>query len=185
MKKFFIVLGAIFFGLILLGIVTFVFTAIRGTALDKESKAYVDAAFPAIVSSWSGQELLDRASAEFKQATSGADVGRMFSVCRLLGKMLTYTAQGQALLAHEFPKGTTISASYVVKAQFERGSAEIDIKLIKHGDQWQILGFHVKPTYQTQRSNQAMQPAATRFTISVPMITMLPKIFTRGVVSRG
>ena len=82
----------------------------------------------------------------------------MFSACRLLGKMLTYTAQEQALLAHEFPKGTTISATYVIKAQFERGSAEIDVKLIKHGDQWQILGFHVKPTYQTQKYDQTLEP---------------------------
>lgn len=159
MKKFFIVLGAIFFTLIVLGAVAFVFIAIRGTALDKESKAYVDAAVPAIVSSWSGQELLDHASPEFKQATSGADVGRMFSVCRLLGKMLAYRgSQGQSLMAHDLAKGTTISASYVVKAEFERGSAEIDIKLIKHGDQWQILGFHVKPTYKTQTPNQALRP---------------------------
>jgi hypothetical protein len=158
-KKFFIVLGAIFLTLIVLGAVALVLIAIRGIALDKESKAYVDEAVPAIISSWSGQELLDRASPELKQTTSGAEVGRIFSACRLLGKMLAYRgSEGQGLMAQYLTKGTTISASYIVRGEFERGSAEIDIKLIKHGDKWQINGFHVKPTYKTQRPNQASWP---------------------------
>ena len=82
MKKFLIILGVIFFTLIVLGVVAFVLTAIRGTALDKESKAYVDAAVPAIVSSWSAQALLDRASPEFTQATQPGDVDRFFGTFR-------------------------------------------------------------------------------------------------------
>lgn len=35
---------------------------VKGRALDKQSRAYVDAAVPAIVSTWSAKELLDRAS---------------------------------------------------------------------------------------------------------------------------
>jgi hypothetical protein len=152
-KKFFVVLGAIFFGLIIIGIVAFILTAIRGTKLDKESKTYIDSALPAIVASWNGQELLDRASPEFKQASSGVDIGRMFTACRLLGKMVTYAAEGQAIMAHDLTKGRSITANYIVKAQFERGSAEIDVRLIKHGDEWQILGFHVKPAYNTSPRN--------------------------------
>jgi hypothetical protein len=113
-------------------------------------------------------------------------VGRMFSACRLLGRMLACRgSQGQALMAHDLAKGTTISANYLVRAEFERGSAEIDIKLIKHGAQWQILGFHVKPTYETQRSNQALQPTAGRRYNWFHNMKALPEIFTRALASHG
>ena len=46
MKKFFIVLGSIFLALIVLVAIGIAFIAIKGTALDKESKAYADSAIP-------------------------------------------------------------------------------------------------------------------------------------------
>jgi hypothetical protein len=39
--------------------------------------------------------------------------------------------------------GKVISAAYTGKAVFETGPAEINISLIKHGDQWQLLGLHI------------------------------------------
>jgi len=36
-----------------------------------------------------------------------------------------------------------ISAAYVAGADFANGPAEIRMSLIKHGDQWQLLGFHI------------------------------------------
>jgi hypothetical protein len=56
MKKFLIVLGSIFLALIVLGGIGIAFTAIKGTALDKESKAYADSAIRAIVTTWSEKE---------------------------------------------------------------------------------------------------------------------------------
>jgi hypothetical protein len=50
MKKFFIILGSIFLAIIVLGAIGIAFVAVRGSALDKESKAYADSAIPAIVS---------------------------------------------------------------------------------------------------------------------------------------
>lgn len=48
MKKFFIVLGSIFLAIIVLGAIGIAFIAVRGNALDKESKAYVDSAIPSM-----------------------------------------------------------------------------------------------------------------------------------------
>ena len=78
MKKFLIVLGSIFLAVIVLGAIGIAFTAIRGTALDKESKAYADSALRAIVSTWSEKELLDRASPEFKKAVTIDQLDRFF-----------------------------------------------------------------------------------------------------------
>src|SRR5437763_2672725 len=101
MKKFLAVLVVIFLIIILLGAIGFGYVAVRGNALDKESKAYADAAIPAIVTTWLDQVLLDKASPEFKQQVTPVQVYRMFrwwesSVGRL---QKCEGAQGQSLMS--------------------------------------------------------------------------------------
>jgi hypothetical protein len=140
MKKFFIVLGSIFLALIVLGAIGIAVVAVRGTALDKEGKAYVDAAIPAIVTTWSEKELLDRASPEFKQAGTVDQLDRMFRWFSSLGRLQKCEpAQGQAIMQ----TGRMTTGQYTAKATFEKGEATIQLTLIKHGNQWQIGGFHV------------------------------------------
>ena len=144
MKKFFIILGSIFLAIILLGAIGIAFVAVRGNALDKESKAYADAAIPAIVTTWSEKELLDRASPEFKQAVTTDQVDRLFRWVSGLGQLQKCEpAQGQALMSATTQTGKMISAQYTAKATFQKGEGAIKLGLIKHGDQWQILNFHV------------------------------------------
>ena len=145
MKKFFIVLGSIFLALIVLGSIGIAFVAVRGNALDKESKAYADAAIPAIVTTWLDKALLDRASPEFNQATTAVQVYQMFrSWESSLGRLQKCEpAQGQSLMSVTTYGGKTISAHYTAKARFERGEATIRLVLVKHGGQWRIVRFDV------------------------------------------
>lgn len=144
MKKFFIVLGSIFLAVLVLGAIGIGYIAYRGNALDKESKAYADSAIPAIVTTWSEKELLDRASPEFKQASTIDQLDRLFRMFATLGRLQKCEpAQGQSLMSATTQSGKTISAQYTAKATFEKGEATIKLGLIKHGDQWQILGFYV------------------------------------------
>ena len=144
MKKFLIVLGSIFLTIVVLGTIGIAFVAVRGAALDKESKAYVDSAIPAIVTTWSEKELLDRASPEFKKAVTIDQLDRLFRAFATLGRLQNReSANGQALMSATTKNGKTISAQYTANATFEKGEATIKLGLIKHGDQWQILGFHV------------------------------------------
>ena len=145
MRKFFIVLGSIFLALIVVGALGIGFVAMRGSALDKESKAYADAAIAAIVPTWLDKALLDRASPEFNKAT---DAVQLYHMCRSLESRLgrlqkCEPAQGQSEVFFTPETGKTISAKYTAKAQFEKGEVTIALALIKHGDQWQIAGFHV------------------------------------------
>jgi hypothetical protein len=39
--------------------------------------------------------------------------------------------------------GKMISAQYSAKATCQKGEAMVKLGLIKHGDRWQILNFHV------------------------------------------
>jgi hypothetical protein len=174
LKKFLIVLGAIFLMLILLGAIGIGIVAFKGAALDRESKAYVDAAVPAIVSSWKTQELLSRASPELKQVTKTDDLERFFQTFRSLGKMRKYQgSQGQSVTSRILGKGTTISADYLVRAEFEGGTAKIYVKLIKHGNLWQIGGFHVEPTYNRRQPSQAMHRTPKKFADGQQLAQML------------
>jgi hypothetical protein len=140
MKKFFIILGSIFLALIVLGAIGIAVVAVRGTALDKEGKAYADAAIPAIVTTWSEKELMDRASPELKQAGTLDQLDRMFRWFSSLGRLQKCApAQGQAIMQ----TGKMTTGQYTAKATFEKGEATIQLLLIKHGNQWQIGGFHV------------------------------------------
>ena len=144
MKKFFIILGSIFLAIIVLGAIGIAFVAVRGNALDKESKAYADSAIPAIVTTWSEKELLNRASPELKQAATADQLDRLFRWISGLGQLQKCEpAQGQALMSATTQSGKMISAQYTAKATFQKGEATIKLGLIKHGDQWQILNFHM------------------------------------------
>ena len=137
MKTFLMLLGAVF-ALILILVVLI---AVRGTALEREGKAYADASIVSIVSNWSEQALLDRASPAFMQKVSKAQIDSLFARLRPLGRLSRYNgAKGMNI----FSTGTTTTATYVAKADFEHGRAQISISLIKQNGSWRILGFYVQ-----------------------------------------
>jgi hypothetical protein len=118
MKKFLIVLGSIFLALIVLSGIGIAFTAIRGTALDKESKAYADSAIRSIVTNWSEKELLDRASSEFKTAVTIDQLDRFFLTYynTLGGLQKCEPAQGQATMFLTSQTGRMTTGQYTVKS---------------------------------------------------------------------
>jgi hypothetical protein len=118
------------------------YAVFTGSKLDKESEAYVDATVPAIVSSWSKEELVNRAGPEFKQATNQEEIARLFQWFKTLGQLQKYEgSQGQATTSVTPQTGKVVSARYFAKATFERGEATIEINLIKRGNTWQIAAF--------------------------------------------
>ena len=152
MKKFFAVLGVIFLIVIVVGVVGFALIAMRGNALDKESKTYADAAIPAIVTTWNAKELLDRASPELRQSAPQQQFYQLFGRFAGLGHLQRCEpAQGQSISGVTWQNGLQEKAEYTAKATFDKGDAVIDLALIKHGDQWQILWFFVKPLTQPSR----------------------------------
>ena len=143
-KKLFVVIISIFLGIILLIGIGVAVLDWKGNALDRESKAYVDAAVPAIVSSWSEDELMNRATSEMRQATKPADTTRMFAWFKTLGRLQKYEgSQGEATISVNNKTGRVVSAHYRARAIFERGEAMIDVGLTKSGNTWQIVRFQV------------------------------------------
>lgn len=145
LKKLFIVLGIIFLALIVVGAIGVGYLAYRGNNFDKESKAFVNAAIPAIVTNWNKKELLDRASPEFKKEVSDAQIDQLFNQFAALGRFMTFdSATGQSSIYASPQTGKVITADYEAKAYFEKGGAKVKIKLIRHADQWQISAFNVQ-----------------------------------------
>jgi hypothetical protein len=144
MKKLLIILGIVFLAIIILVAAGIGIAAVKGSALDKQSKAYVDSTVPVIVSGWDEQALLSRTSPEFKQATDKDELDKLYTMFRRLGGLREYQgSEGQSYMSLTTQNGQRTTAVYTAKASFDAGSAVIKTTLIKHGDQWQIAGFHV------------------------------------------
>jgi hypothetical protein len=115
------------------------------SALNNESHEYADAAITSIISNWDMNELQKRASPEFRSATKDAALASMFTLFRTkLGTMKEYKrSQGKVDASRNVQGNNAVTATYSARATFDAGPAEIRISCVKHGDQWQILGFRV------------------------------------------
>jgi hypothetical protein len=153
MKKTIMILGYVFLVFIIIIAVTIASVSIIGKKLDKESKAFVDAAIPVIVSDWDVAELQKRASPELDESVDYDDVEEYFVSLQQLGKFQEYKGSAGDSDITISLNGYEITADYTASADFEAGSVEIQISLIRHNGQWQILDFKVSPEEFTQTNN--------------------------------
>lgn len=153
MKKKRVLLTAAVLALFLLlvaGVVSFI---IIGNNLDRESRIFVDQAVPAIVSDWNIAELQVRASREFDQSVDYRQLEQFFEVLHELGDLEEYRgAVGESKITVSL-YGVTVTAEYVAAVDFEAGSAEFELTLIKRDGQWQILGFRIRPEEPGERTD--------------------------------
>ena len=120
--------------------------AYEGHALDAESKAFVDNEVPAIATTWSKEELLDRATPELRSNIAPDQLTSIFNTLSKLGPLIKYEgATGQSTMSYFTGSDSRASASYVANAKFQNGTATFRIALVKRGGQWMIYNFHVDP----------------------------------------
>ncbi len=154
MKKIIMVLGYIFFVVIVVTVAGTAIVTFLGKMLDKESKAFADAAVPAIISEWDVAEIQKRASPEFNDEVDYNELEQYLDALQSLGKLEVYKGStGEANIYISFQNGYEITADYTTNADFEAGSAEIQISLIKHGGKWQILDLSIRPETYTEKKN--------------------------------
>ncbi len=151
-KKTITLLGYVFLVLIVGTAAAMGTLAVLGKRLNKESKTFVDAAVPAIVSGWDVEEIQKRASPEFNDEVDYDDLEQDLETLRQLGELVEYKgSSGDANITLSIRYGYEITADYTASADFEAGSADIHISLIKHDGQWQILDLTVNPEEFTER----------------------------------
>jgi hypothetical protein len=146
MKKFLMIFGA----LALVGAIAVAgalgWAAYRASALDEESRAFVDDAAPAIARKWNRQELLNRAAPELKAEATPGQLDLVFDTANKLGAMYAYVgAKGGSTMSYTAVAGGTVTAHYLAKVRCQNGDAIFDIGLVKRDGHWFILTFHVTP----------------------------------------
>ena len=144
MKKTLMILGGIFAVLIIAGVVAFSILAVKGSALDDESKAYVDKVTPIILSDLNTETLFEYASDELRNSATTEEFEKVFKWFEKLGQFKSYeSSSGQASIFFTPKNGKQITAKYQAEAEFETGPATVTITAIKKGDKWQLIGFHI------------------------------------------
>jgi hypothetical protein len=144
MRRFLNLLGALTLIVIVVGGIGVGVLVYTGRALDAESKAFVDSAVPAIITGGS-EQLLERATPELREVAKPDELKALFNGLAQLGPLVKYEgATGQALMSYIASTGGAISAFYVAKARFQNGSANFQIRLMRHDGHWMIHNFHIE-----------------------------------------
>jgi hypothetical protein len=142
MKKTLMIFGSIFIVLIVLLAIGIAVVATKGSALDKESKAYVDETVPVICSDLRMETLSKYASQELLNSALPAEFEKLFNGFKKLGEFKKYKeSSGQAMMSYTAQHGKTITAEYLAQVEFDTGPAQIRVFAVKKGDQWKIQGF--------------------------------------------
>jgi hypothetical protein len=146
MKKILSVIGGAFLALVVV-IGGFIgYAAYQGRGLDASSKAYVEENVPAILSSWSMEELVKRSSPQLLKTIDGKpeQMDQLFRKLSKLGAMRSLSdVKGDSQVFYTTKEGKTITASYTAAATFENGEASLNVRLIQSSGQWQFLLFYV------------------------------------------
>ncbi len=128
--------------------------AVFANTLNKESKAFVDASLPAIISDWDVTEIQKRASPEFNGSVDYDDLQQLFDALREFGELQEYHgATGEAKTSFSIESGIMLTAFYDARADFEEGTVDIQVSLVRREGRWQILGFNIAPDDREERKN--------------------------------
>jgi hypothetical protein len=142
MKKALMIFGAVFIVLVVVVVIGIAFVATKGSALDKESKAYVDEVLPAICSDLRMETLSRYASQDLLNSALPAEFEKVFNGFKKLGVFKKYKeSSGQANMFYSVQHGETITGKYIAQVEFDSGPAQIQVTTVKRGDQWKIQGF--------------------------------------------
>ena len=146
MKSYLSIIGALF---IVTGLVIAYFIGdnpFQSQDLQASSRAYVEANVPAIISTWSKDELLKRASPQLlKSINENPDqLDRQFQNLSKLGTMQSFgDVKGYATNFTTNQDRIVTTASYVATAEFKNGEGYISVRLIQSQGQWRFLLFNV------------------------------------------
>jgi hypothetical protein len=154
LKKFLSIIGGLFLVLVLLAAGFFGYVAYQGRGLDASSKAYVEENTPAIISTWSRDELLKRSSPQLQKVIDEKpeQLDQLFQKLSKLGPMQSFgEVKGDSKVIYTTQGGKITTAAYVANAKFKNGEGRITIRLIQSpAGQWQFLLLNVDSPFFLQ-----------------------------------
>jgi hypothetical protein len=147
LKRFLSIIGGLFLVLVLFVAGFFGYAAYQGRGLDASSKAYVEENIPAIISTWSKDELLKRSSPQLLKIIDEKpeQLDQLFQKLSKLGPMLSFgEVKGDSNVSYTTQNGKVTTAAYVAAVKFKNAEGRITARLIQSpAGQWQLLLFHV------------------------------------------
>ncbi len=146
MRKLLSIVGGLFLlALVILG--SFVgYAAHQGKALDASSKAYVEVNIPAIVATWSRDDLTKRSSPQLIKVLDEhpEQLDQLFQKFSKLGTLKSFSdIRGESNVVYTTRNGKVTTATYEGHAKFENGEGQITIRLMQESGEWRILFFHI------------------------------------------
>ena len=139
-----IAFGSIFIVLIILGIFSIVFIAVKSLALNKECKTYVNKVIPIILKDLRKETLFNYASEELINSARPEEMDKIFNWFKYLGKFKEYKdSKGEARISYKVKEGKSIIGHYVAQVEFETGPATVDILTTKKDNKWLIQRFRI------------------------------------------
>jgi len=147
-KKILMILGVIFLAEVIIGVIGFSIFIVKGSALNKESKAYVDRVVPIILSDLKKETLLQYADDQLKNSSKPEEVDKIFNyLFPKLGKFKEYKgSEGGVHISGNLENRIVITGYYKAQVEFETGPAVVKVAVIKKGDDWKITGFNIEST---------------------------------------
>jgi hypothetical protein len=122
--------------------------------MDRESKAFFDAAVPAIAKGWDMDELIKRASPEFVEAMDPDGMEQYFVELQQLGDFVANgDSDGEAALSISIRRWCETTADFRSQAEFEAGTAEVRISLVREDGKWRIYDLSVSPAMFADRQD--------------------------------
>jgi hypothetical protein len=153
MKKFLSILGGVFLLIVVIAAVLIGVGVYQGNKLDKSSKAYVETNVRPVVSTWSKDELVKRASPKLLEIIN-RDPGQVDLVLKKLSRLGSLQSlgepKGESLVSYTTGEGKVITAAYTETAKFDNGDADIMVRLIQADGQWQFLLFNLNSPVMLQ-----------------------------------
>jgi hypothetical protein len=144
MQKLFYWFGILAGSVTVAVVIGFGYLAYKGSALDKESKSYANAAVLAITSHWDAHALTNRASPSLTRSINAEQLSSMFDWFGVLGPLMAnQDCVGGSSIAAFAGKPTSITARYTCNEKYQQGAATITVALVKIDNEWMVNGFNV------------------------------------------
>ena len=135
---------------------------------DNSARRYVASAVPAVFKEWDAEALRQRSSEELiNDAQFRAGVPQMFAILgNALGRLKT-TEEPEGSAGYGWGDASPAQGTYgdyFIRAEFERGAAELHLIVVRERGGWRIRAFNVnspvlaRPSDDRRAANKSMQP---------------------------
>lgn len=152
MRRLLAILGGFLLGIALIAVGAGI-AAYRSASLERSSKSYLKTNLPPIVSVWSTEALLERATPDLldRARQHPGELQKTFQALSTLGALEHIDEpKGHAAVLIPTSAGKRLGVDDVVTVKYQHGQAQITLWLIKMDGDWKFQKFSAQATLLQQ-----------------------------------